>query len=61
MASAAWRPDILGPGFEQLTLPLGTDTEGDVVATLVRYKPGPDFGLHDRPARRTDVLYVHGW
>lgn len=61
MASAAWRPDILGPGFEQLTLPLGSDSEGEVVATLVRYKPGPDFGLHDRPARRTDVLYVHGW
>ena len=31
-----WRPDILGEPFEQLTLPLGEDDEGPVVATLVR-------------------------
>lgn len=37
--TAQWRPDLLGPGFEQLTLPLGTDAEGEVVATLVRYTP----------------------
>ncbi|MGI6878735.1 alpha/beta hydrolase [Microbacterium sp. gxy059] len=57
-----WRPDLLGEGFEQLTLPLGADDEGEVVATLVRSLPhrsalpwrrGPYDGL--------DVLYVHGW
>jgi len=34
-----WRPDVLGPGFEQRTLPLGEDDEGELVATLVRYAP----------------------
>ena len=36
-----WRPDVLGEGFEQLTLPLGSDDEGEVVATLVRHLPPP--------------------
>ena len=31
-----WRPDVLGEPFEQLTLPLGEDGEGPVVATIVR-------------------------
>ncbi|MFC8732772.1 alpha/beta hydrolase [Luteimicrobium sp. NPDC057192] len=62
-----WRPDVLGPGFEQRTLPLGEDDEGDVVATLVRYAPDlsepgalrpPGSGT---PGRDADVLYVHGW
>ncbi|WP_314147596.1 alpha/beta hydrolase [uncultured Leifsonia sp.] len=60
-----WRPDILGDGFEQLTLPLAADAEGDVVATLVRYSPGPHLGdllrAGAHPAADTDVLYVHGW
>ena len=34
-----WRPDVLGPGFEQLTLPIVDDDEGEVVATLVRHRP----------------------
>ena len=42
-------------GFEQLTLDLESDDEGDVVATLVRrIRPGEtDLGV--------DLLYVHGW
>lgn len=56
-----WRPDILGEPFEQLTLPLRPDAEGDVVATLVRYSPRPHLRLHHTPAEGTDVLYVHGW
>jgi len=61
-----WQPDVLGPGFEQLTLPLGTDAEGEVVATLVRSLPARP-GLLDRVLGRhgtlhdVDVLYVHGW
>ena len=31
-----WRADVLGEPFEQLTLPLGEDDEGPVLATLVR-------------------------
>lgn len=56
-----WRPDILGEHFEQLTLPLRPDAEGDVVATLVRYSPPPRLHLHRGPAADADVLYVHGW
>lgn len=51
-----WETDILGDGYRALTLPLGSDGEGPVVATLVeRVRPvgGPDIGL--------DVLAVHGW
>ncbi|RPF23381.1 alpha/beta hydrolase [Myceligenerans xiligouense] len=49
-----WMPDVLD-GFEQLTLDLEPDEEGDVVATLARrIIPGDtDAGV--------DLLYVHGW
>lgn len=36
---AEWAPDVLGDEFEQLTLPLGSDDQGEVVATLVRALP----------------------
>lgn len=52
---SGWRPDILGDGYEALTLELEDDEEGPVVATLVRYLPDPEL----RPARA--VLYLHGW
>ncbi|MET0298059.1 MAG: alpha/beta hydrolase, partial [Microbacterium sp.] len=60
-----WVPDILGEPFEQMTLPLGKDDEGDVFATVVRLLPehallGGLFGDH-RPFADVDVLYVHGW
>jgi alpha-beta hydrolase superfamily lysophospholipase len=51
----AWRSDILGAHYEALTIDLADDDEGQVVATLVRYRPDPDR----RPARA--VLYLHGW
>jgi alpha-beta hydrolase superfamily lysophospholipase len=57
----AWRPDVLGEPFEQLTLPLRPDAEGEVVATLVRYSPHPRLRLRHGPAADADVLYVHGW
>ncbi len=50
-----WAPDVLGAGYEALTLPLADDDEGPVVATLVRYRPDRAA----RPARA--VLYLHGW
>lgn len=49
-----WQEDVLGPEFQARTLPLGTDDEGPVVATLVRRVP-----KHSRSARA--VLYIHGW
>ncbi len=53
-----WAPDILGAPFEQVTLPLGTDAEGEVVATLVRSRPR---AAALKPLADVDVLYVHGW
>jgi alpha-beta hydrolase superfamily lysophospholipase len=62
-----WTPDLLGRDFEQATLDLGRDDEGDVVATLVRHMPAPAtsprrlFGHKRLGAEGADVLYVHGW
>ncbi|GAA1997370.1 alpha/beta hydrolase [Microbacterium pumilum] len=63
--TAEWVPDVLGDGFEQRTLPLGQDDEGDVVATVVRHLPDERplsrlIGDH-RPLADVDVLYIHGW
>ncbi|UNK71601.1 alpha/beta hydrolase [Microbacterium sp. H1-D42] len=63
-----WQADILGDGFEQQTLPLGEDNEGDIVATVVRSLPDArrwwhpaDWGRGRAPLADVDVLYVHGW
>ncbi|SDR92111.1 alpha/beta hydrolase [Microterricola viridarii] len=56
-----WVPDVLGGNFEQLTLPLKPDAEGEVVATLVRYTAMRPLDLRTLPADGADVLYVHGW
>jgi alpha-beta hydrolase superfamily lysophospholipase len=63
---ADWTPDVLGDEFEQLTLDLGEDDQGPVVATLVRALPQPRswwerFAGASRPLENVDVLYVHGW
>ncbi|WP_169914553.1 alpha/beta hydrolase [Rhodococcoides yunnanense] len=52
-----WVPDVLGDGYEQTTIPLGNDPdgEGQVEATLVRYQPA------DSPAFERAVIYVHGF
>lgn len=55
-----WEPDILGGRFEQITLPLGTDNEGDIVATVVCSIP-PWWQSLLAPLADVDVLYVHGW
>lgn len=49
-----WVEDILGPGFEQQTLDLGTDDPATVVRSLPR-------AAWLRPLADVDVLYVHGW
>ncbi|WP_417540193.1 alpha/beta hydrolase [Microbacterium maritypicum] len=61
-----WIPDVLGDEFEQLTLDLGTDDQGPVVATLVRALPRRPSLWARANGRRplldgVDVLYVHGW
>lgn len=63
-----WRPDILGEGFEQLTLPIEDDDEThdepdqQLVATLVRALPTRRRLLQRRRGLEdVDVLAVHGW
>lgn len=75
-STPAWGPDVLGEAFEQLSLPLKDDSEGEVVATLVRYLPNPEMTPRrgfwhrlgfDRAndtapiAHGADVLYIHGY
>lgn len=57
----SWEPDVLGDHFERLTIPLEPDGEGEVVATLVRYRPAARLRLTKPVAGGADVLYVHGW
>jgi len=61
--SRDWRPDVLGATFEQLTLPLQPDDEGEVAATLVRHRPRRRLTdwLNPGIMDGADVLYVHGW
>jgi len=62
MGDQQWQDDLLGRGYQQLSLPLPADGEGEVAATLVRYRPSPAHLVPPfAPARGTDVLYVHGW
>jgi len=62
MGELVWQEDLLGERFQQATLPLGSDGEGDVVATLVRHRPAPtELVSPFAPAHGIDVLYVHGW
>lgn len=60
MDSAAldWKPDVLGDAYRCLSLELGEDEEGPVVATLVSpARPGTALGAQEVNA----VLYIHGW
>ncbi|MEM9995362.1 MAG: alpha/beta hydrolase, partial [Acinetobacter pittii] len=52
-ANQNYVPDILGTGYEQLTLNFPSDYEGKVVATLVRKKT-------IQPSQKA-VLYIHGF
>ncbi len=59
--TAQWRPDVLGDGYQQHTIDLGPDPdgEGEIVATLVRHLP--DAGTETEQTADTAVLYVHGF
>lgn len=58
-----WSPDILGPGFESVTLSLLDDDEGEIVTTLVRHVPASD--PHARKSTPTTPRFafiaLHGW
>ena len=51
--SSHYRPDILGEGYEQLTLHFPNDEQGKVIATLVRKKAEKNT--------TKAVLYIHGF
>lgn len=59
----SWQPDVLGDGFEHITLTLHDDDEGAVTATLVRHRPTEDRrALAGTPTTpRFVFLAVHGW
>jgi alpha-beta hydrolase superfamily lysophospholipase len=48
-----YSPDILGDGFESLTLRLADDYEGKVISTLIRSKAKEESGRA--------ILYLHGF
>ncbi|ROR92970.1 alpha/beta hydrolase [Nocardioides aurantiacus] len=54
---SGWQPDVLGDGYEQRTLELGPDPdgEGEVAAVVVRRTP------READEVRGAVLYVHGF
>lgn len=61
-----WVDDVLGRGFECATIPLDSDDEGAVNATLVRLLPERHSFIRELfrssdPLADVDVLYVHGW
>ena len=60
-ASADWVPDVLGDEFEQLTLPLGSDDEGVVVATLVRAVPSTERGTPEGSAPSDNTRAAPWW
>ncbi|HLV04892.1 alpha/beta hydrolase [uncultured Georgenia sp.] len=57
----AWGPDVLGDGFTARTVELLPDEDGDVVATVVRYRPEDDPEVERVVAPRFVMLYLHGW
>ena len=66
--TVTWTEDVLGDGFVQATLELTPDSEGPVVATIVKAPAPQQPGFLDRllgrsaqVAANTDVLYIHGW
>lgn len=59
MKEAHWQTDILGEPFQAATLRLKPDSEGPVVATLVRSLASAEQPA--LPLTDVDVLYLHGW
>jgi alpha-beta hydrolase superfamily lysophospholipase len=59
MSDLDWKPDILGPGYSQLVLDLGTDPDGEgtIEAVLVRRDQAPG----EAESGKGVVLYVHGF
>ncbi|RAX49577.1 alpha/beta hydrolase [Arthrobacter sp. AQ5-05] len=59
-APGTWQPDILGAGYSYTTLPLGSDAEGELCATLVRHIPDSRGPAHARSASRAPLGFRLG-
>jgi len=59
LAFGSPEPDMLGAGYQALTIDLPDDAEGAVVATLVRFRPA-DSPPPPQAAPARAVLYLHG-
>ena len=63
-----WKPDSVLEGYQQATVHLSEDAEGEIVATFVRKDPSK-LTLQERWRRwhfsvrghRLAIMYVHGW
>ena len=63
-----WKPDSVLEGYQQATVHLGEDAEGEIVATFVRKDPSK-LTLQERWRRWhfsvrghcLAIMYVHGW
>ncbi len=63
-----WKTDTVLEGYQQATVHLGEDAEGEIVATFVRKNPS-QLSLQQRWRRwhysmrghRLAIMYVHGW
>ena len=58
-SSEAWKPDILGDGYEMRHVSHPSDYTGEVVSTIIR-KLCPDVSIDSTRTHR-GVLYVHGF
>lgn len=58
-----WTSDVLGPGFQSVTLPLLDDDEGAIVTTLVRHVPADDPRARKATptSPRFALIAIHGW
>ncbi len=61
MAELDWKPDILGTGYSQVNLDLGTDPDGEGTVEAVVVRREPRDGETPLAEAQGAVLYVHGF
>jgi alpha-beta hydrolase superfamily lysophospholipase len=61
MAELDWKPDILGTGYSQVVLDLGSDPDGQGTVEAVLVRRDPRLGEKPLEEGKGAVLYVHGF
>lgn len=58
-----WEADILGEGYESLSIDLGRDEEGAITCTLIAHRTHKDKALVSENLAKPKfaLLYIHGW